>query len=135
MKFHVLTLFPEQIDTGLNSSIIMSVAENPQGSLWFSTYGNGICKLENELYTFYDEELGLGNNTVWCSLLDYQNRIWFGTSTGFSVFDGKRFKTYDLNKGLNANKVYALSEDVNKNIWIGSKEGLSILFIEKVYKW
>ncbi len=116
---------------GLNNSIVMSIIESPKGTLWLSTYGSGICKKEGNLHSFYDEKDGLGNNTVWFSTIDYKNRVWFGTSNGFSVLDGEKFKTYNAKTGLNANKVYALSEDENHNIWIGSKEGLSILYVEK----
>ncbi len=116
---------------GLSNSGAMSVLEDSNQNIWVSTYGGGLTKIERSNYIHYDDEDGLANNTVWCSFLAKDNRMWFGTSKGLSVYDGVRFKTYRVHDGLSAKKIFALNEDDHGNILIGTKEGLSILDVEK----
>ncbi len=115
---------------GLKENAIMSIVEDNKKNIWLSTHGKGVSKISKNGFEHYSTKDGLGNNNVWCSMVSKDNRIWFGTSNGFSVFNGSTFKTYKIEQGLNAKKVYALEEDNQGNIWVGTKEGASVLYLK-----
>ena len=76
----------------------------------------------------YQVENGLSHNTVWCSLQDQSDFMWFGTSDGLNCFDGKSFRTYRYDpqnkNSLGNNFVLSLFEDETKRLWIGTQKGL-----------
>ena len=77
----------------------------------------------------YQVEDGLSHNTVWCALQDSCGFMWFGTSDGLNLFDGKRNKVYRnmLNEDflLENNYIETLLED-GQDIWIGTNTGIYI---------
>jgi ligand-binding sensor domain-containing protein len=73
------------------------------------------------------------NNEVYCGLQDKAGNIWFGTSNGVFVYDGKAFTIFtDAEKfGMMDNRttaflyrVYSILEDKNGNIWFGTSDGV-----------
>ena len=76
----------------------------------------------------YQVENGLSHNTVWCSLQDQSDFMWFGTSDGLNCFDGKSFRTYRYDpqnkNSLGNNFVLSLFEDETKRLWVGTQKGL-----------
>ena len=72
----------------------------------------------------YQVENGLSHNTVWCSLQDQSDFMWFGTSDGLNCFDGKSFRTYRYDpqnkNSLGNNFVLSLFEDETKRLWVGT---------------
>ncbi|MBN2765293.1 MAG: response regulator [Paludibacteraceae bacterium] len=76
----------------------------------------------------YQVENGLSHNTVWCSLQDSYDFMWFGTSDGLNCFDGKSFRTFRYDaanqNSLGNNFVLSLYEDQSGDIWVGTQKGL-----------
>ena len=131
MKFTGETFISYTSADGLSNDIVLSIIEDQSHNLWFSTYGNGICKYDplKSIFTNYSIDNGLNNKTVWTSIIDRNNNLWFGTSDGVSKFDGHRFVNFTKEDGLGAKIVYALHEDNwsarQGIIWLGTTEGLS----------
>lgn len=117
---------------GLSSDFVMSTAEDADRILWFGTYGEGVISFDRNTlkYNYLNEENGLANNTVWSVVVDRENKKWFGTSNGLSVYDGKKIKNYTTDHNLLSNKITALYADRDGSIWIGNKDGLSRLYNE-----
>ncbi|PCI96027.1 MAG: hypothetical protein COB15_11510 [Flavobacteriales bacterium] len=130
IKFTNENFISYTVHDGMRENAVLSIVEDNENNIWLSTHGQGVCKLNENGIEHYSTEEGLGNNKVWCSMITMDGRIWFGTSNGFSVYNGVNFKTYKRKQGLNAKKVYALKEDKQGNVWIGTKEGTSILYIK-----
>jgi len=73
-------------------------------------------------YTYLD---GLADNYVNAIGSDAMGRIWFGTQTGLSLFDGTAFTTFTKKDGLISDWVYAIYPDSEGMLWIGTENGLS----------
>ncbi|MBX7095371.1 MAG: histidine kinase [Flavobacteriales bacterium] len=112
---------------GLSSDFVMSITEAEDHALWFATYGEGVVRYADGVFSVYTDENGLANNTVW-SCVRSGSKIWFGTSNGVSVFDGKKFTSYTTDDGLLSNKVTSLYADPQGRIWIGNRDGLSVFY-------
>ncbi|MCL5281778.1 MAG: ATP-binding protein [Planctomycetes bacterium] len=90
----------------------------PGIDLCFAPFKKGVWRT----YTYLD---GLADNFVNAIASDALGRIWFGTQTGLSVFDGRAFATFTRKDGLVSNWVYALYPDPEGTLWIGTENGLS----------
>ncbi len=85
-------------------------------------------------YTHYDTKDGLSGATVYAIAQSADGFIWFGTETGLSRFDGKRFKTFTMKDGLTSNEILGLYTDSRERLWLvpfGSS--ISYYFRGKIY--
>ncbi|MFZ1687638.1 MAG: two-component regulator propeller domain-containing protein [Flavobacteriales bacterium] len=110
---------------GLCSDLIMTMSADPVGDLWVGTYGSGVCRFDGMAMITTLE--GLPNNTVWCSLLDRENRLWFGTSSGLCRIEGGAVVIPDSDAALIDTRVLSLMQDAEGNIWCGTREGVSVI--------
>lgn len=116
------------IEDGICGDIIMNIAEDNDSNLWFSSYSNGICRYDGEQYINYvnNPESPLTNETVWCSAKARDGKMWFGTSQGVMIYDGKRMQAFPLNEELPGRRVTSILEDSDGNIWFGLIQGVSV---------
>jgi len=93
---------------------------DPEGGLWFgaqaANYFNGTT------WSVYNRADGLAGNRVQALAIDNQQRIWFGTPTGLSVWNGNTFFNLTEANGLPSADVTALLPD-DDTMWIGSNGG------------
>lgn len=80
-----------------------------QNTLWLGTYGGGLNKFNRATGVFknYNEYNGLPNDVIYGISEDQNNKLWFSTNAGLSVFnkqEGKVLQHYDLEDGLQANE-------------------------------
>jgi len=69
-------------------------------------------------YTYLD---GLAsNNQVWSIHSDTDGILWFGTGSGVSRYDGKRFINFTTEDGLAGNIIRAIHSDPDGVLWFGS---------------
>lgn len=74
---------------------------------------------------------GFPQTDVWCTLLDSEQTIWAGTSTGlFRSEPGKGFEEM-FSEELPSARITALHEDGYGNIWVGHREGASVIYSDK----
>ncbi|WP_207632653.1 sensor histidine kinase [Foetidibacter luteolus] len=69
-------------------------------------------------YTHYDTKNGLAGSTVYCSTLDKDGFLWFGTENGLSRFDGTHFKNFTTRDGLPDNEILELFTDSRGRVWM-----------------
>jgi len=69
-------------------------------------------------YTHYDTKDGLAGSTVYCTTLDKDGFLWFGTENGLSRFDGTHFKNFTTRDGLPDNEILELFTDSKGRIWM-----------------
>ncbi|HLG04129.1 MAG TPA: two-component regulator propeller domain-containing protein [Bacteroidia bacterium] len=110
---------------GLPVAGIRSITMDKNNTLWFATYGGGLCRLNRETEKFerFTTEGGLTNNTTHCMLTDRLGRIWVGTATGVTRIDDKKIKTFSTREGLCSEVVMSLLEDSWGNTWFGTSGG------------
>lgn len=110
---------------GLCSDLIMSMVVDQQGDHWLGTYDNGVCRMDG--MAMVNTLDGMPNNTVWCSLMDRNGALWFGTSDGLAKLERGVVQPLPPNSSLTGQRVLALHEDDQGNLWAGTREGLSVL--------
>lgn len=108
---------------------VMSIIQDHDKTYWFSTYGDGITKYEDHVFTNYNSlNSNLTNNTIWSSMLDSKNQLWFGSSGGLIKQNQDEFEVYHNTDWLPSNKITSLFEDSKNHIWIGTAKGVTEIF-------
>ncbi len=105
---------------------VMSIVQDNDKTYWFSTYGDGITKYKDHVFTnFHALNSNLTNNTIWSSMLDSKNQLWFGSSGGLIKQNQGKFKVFYNTEWLPSNKITSLFEDSKNHIWIGTAKGVT----------
>ena len=90
------------------------------GGIWFGAQSASYFNGDNwSVYTAAD---GLANGLVQAIAVDSQQRVWFGTKSGLSVWNGSSFFTLNKATGLPSDDVTALLAD-GEQMWIGTNGG------------
>lgn len=75
---------------------VNSMAEAPDGSLWFGTNGNGLLHYDGIEWRIYDEADGLATGSVSAVAVDRDGRVWMDVIEGdLTTFDGETFASID----------------------------------------
>lgn len=120
-----------QDQLGNMSKYIFNILEENNGDIWLSTYGKGLLHLnymsEEKKYSTYSlitSDNGLSNDNVYCSVLDKDQRKWFGTfNGGINIVDGNEILSLNATNGLVDNDVICFYKDKKSNIWFGNTDG------------
>lgn len=107
------TTFPVEAITTLYAA--------PNGGLWVG--GTGAAFFDGVQWQSYTAADGLAADQVQAIAGDAQQRIWFGTSDGLSIWNGQSFFTLTRADRLPSNNILALLAD-GATMWIGSDAGL-----------
>lgn len=70
----------------LKNSIVYSIFEDKDETLWFGTNGNGVFRYYNSEIVQFVTTIGKYNNTVRTINQDKDGNIWFGTDNGLNIF-------------------------------------------------
>ena len=109
---------------GLANDIVMDIAEDRAGNLWFGTYGGGVSRYDGEGFTTFTTQDGLAGDIVTSIIEDRSGNVWFGTyGGGVSRYDGEGFTTFTAQDGLVDDWVVAISEDNSGQLWFGTSGG------------
>lgn len=114
------------MDDGLPSNVVLSIAEDKNGILWFGTDA-GLSKYEGGRFTNYSTADGLCHPRVANMFIDAKGIMWIGAWGGVCCFDGTTFTTFplpvpevELPATLETqNWVTGIMEDSKGHIWIG----------------
>ncbi len=112
-------------DTGLPHNQVHTIAQTPDGYLWFGTW-EGLVRFNAREFRLFDRNTvaELADNGVRALLVDRRQRLWAGTSRGgLSRLDGENWDHFDQRDGMISDEVLALREDSVGRIWVGLEEG------------
>jgi ligand-binding sensor domain-containing protein len=123
----------------LPSDKINSIYITPDGAQWFGT-DQGIARhtgnktLEN--WTVFTTDDGLVDNFVQSITSDNSGKLWFGTKSGVSVFDGSEWTSFTVENGLSSNNVLCIAVDKDGIVWLGTDNGVTSFYNEEfiIYK-
>jgi ligand-binding sensor domain-containing protein len=73
---------------------VRSILEDSKGSIWFGSYNEGVCLLQNGEFQYFTTDNGLSNNSVWNIYEDKNGIIWFECGQGLSIYDGQKMTVY-----------------------------------------
>jgi len=119
-------------ETGLNNNIILQIAEDKSGNLWFASYGGGLNIFDGKKFTYLDTEHGLTSDNIYSVIADDDGNIWAGTQNGvdkITINDQGEIETitnydkYDGFTGIEANGM-ANFKDNEGNLWFGTIKGV-----------
>lgn len=116
----VLQLFTSA-DTPYPVEEIVTLFPGPDGGLWVG--GKGAGYFDGAQWVSYTTANGLASDQIQVIAGDAQQRIWFGTNAGLSIWNGESFFTLTRADRLPSNNILALQAD-GENMWIGSDAGL-----------
>lgn len=113
-------------EQGLPQNEVRSMAQTPDGYLWFGTR-DGVARFDGMKFTVFRQETtpGIGHNMFGAMLVDRAGRLWVATGDGLSCFEHGQFRRYTERDGLPANAVHSLFEDRAGTLWIGTWNGLA----------
>lgn len=113
------------VTEGLCSDLVMTALSDRRGDIWLGTYGNGVCRMDGMAQVTTLE--GMPNNTVWCSLLDVDSSLWFGTSDGLCRIVNGVVTPTAASKALSGQRVLSLYRTPEGELWCGTRDGVVIL--------
>ena len=119
-----------EIPEGLPSRNILSIAQTPDGYLWFATT-KGLVRFDGVTFSavqfFFNENQDskeskekkiIPPDTL---LVDKQGNLWIGSTAGLTKYRYKtgQFTTFSKKHGLSGDRIRRIREDVKGNLWIG----------------
>jgi len=119
----VKTFFPAH---GLADYWVYAFAQQRNGDFWIGTWaGANRVDLGDETFeTFFDE---LVNEWVYALDVDSQDRVWFGTEGGMSMYDGSAWHQWTHEQGLGAKNVGGLPPSDNTGLGTRNRHDLSVM--------
>ncbi|MFN8489686.1 MAG: two-component regulator propeller domain-containing protein [Caldilineaceae bacterium] len=113
-----------QVFTPENSGLPLSdtgvLYADKAGGVWFG--GQGASYFNGSNWAIYTAADGLANGLVQAIAIDSQQRVWLGTKSGLSIWNGSSFFNLSKATGLPSDDVTALLADGDK-MWIGANGG------------
>lgn len=116
------TFFPMH---GLADYWVYAFAEQPGGTMWIGTWAGANRLDASDRFTTYKKELV--NEWVYGVDVDAEQRVWFGTEGGVTLFDGKSWRSWTHKEGLGAANTDNLPISLNTGLGTRSRHDLNVL--------
>jgi PAS domain S-box-containing protein len=117
------TNFDDRNTPDMKESEVWALTEGLDESVWLGTFGGGIGRFKDGVYTAFTMANGLVNDFVSTLHTSPDGSIWIGTDGGLSRFKDDRFTNYTTADGLSHDTVRAIYTDRDGTLWIGTREG------------
>ncbi len=118
------TLSNLSVTDGLCGDAVNDILEDKDGSFWFATHHNGVCRFDGKSFTHVSKDAGIEGIEAWQFHLDDRGHIWFPIENeGLYRYDGNSFRNYTANQGLDC-AVQCVMMDRAGRIWVGGYKGL-----------
>ncbi len=121
------TLFDERNTPALKFPNITALCLDREGTLWIGTFGGGLVRLKDGIFTGYSSINGLIADHVSSLCTGKDGTVWIGTTVGLSRFKDGQFKNYTTNEGLASPIVRSVCTDPSGDVWVTTGEGLNRL--------
>jgi len=111
-----LELWPDPVDGGA-----LSITEDREGNLWFSSYYQGLVRLAEGKFTVFSTDEGINHDVVHSLVEDRDGAIWIGSDQGLNrIHDGRLVPIPPEFDGLENQVVLSLATDPEGGLWIGT---------------
>ncbi len=112
-------------DENLTQFSVSDIIEDRNGTLWISTYGDGLLSYANDAIVQYNRndvttENKIVSESIRSLFEDREGNIWCASKNGISKFSNGVFTNFTTEEGLISDNVRCITEDSEGNIWIGS---------------
>ena len=111
-----LERWPDPVDGGA-----LSLTEDREGNLWFSSYYQGLVRLAEGKFTVFSTDEGLNHEVVHTLVEESDGSIWVGSDHGLNRIQGNAVvSTPSELDELRDQVVLSLSADPEGGLWIGT---------------
>ena len=111
---------------GMPKSLVRSMTQEADGSLWIGTENDGLCRFAENRVTCYTTADGLSSNHIGDLFIDREQTLWAATTErGINRITKQAITPLAKKDGLADGNVYPLLEDGKGNYWIGAFSALS----------
>lgn len=111
------------------SNSITAILPTPNGVIWIGTEGRGLIRIEHNVATIFNKDIGLPSDNIRALYLDAQGTLWIGTAAGLSCMRGDAISNFTAHNGPPDNPVSQILEDSYGRLWLGT--GLGIVCVHK----
>jgi signal transduction histidine kinase/streptogramin lyase len=111
----------------LATHYISALAEEPDGTVWAGSVGEGLFEFKAGKLVVVNASSGLSDNLVEALLMDREGKLWVGTHGGLNRICSKKVFVLSHNEGLDYGAVQGLAEIKPGMIWAAQPNG--------VYQW
>ncbi len=111
----------------LATHYISALAEQPDGTVWAGSVGEGLLEFKAGKLVVVNASSGLSDNLVESLLVDREGKLWVGTHGGLNRISLKKVSVLSHNEGLDYGAVQGLAEVQPGVIWAAQPNG--------VYQW
>jgi ligand-binding sensor domain-containing protein/signal transduction histidine kinase len=111
----------------LATHYISALAEQPDGTVWAGSVGEGLLEFKAGKLVVVNASSGLSDNLVEALLIDREGKLWVGTHGGLNRVCLKKVSVLSHNEGLDYGAVQGLVEVQPGMIWVAQPNG--------VYQW
>ena len=105
---------------GLASNHVFAVHRDPDGTMWFGTFGGGVSRYDGKEFATFTSRDGLASDEVFAIYRNPDGVMWFGTSGGVSRYDGDTFTSFTIEDGLASDTVSSIYRDPDGAMWFGT---------------
>lgn len=99
---------------GVANDRVYNLCKDEEGDIWVATMG-GLSRFNDQNWTTFTEEDGLGSQAVVDVVTDLQGHLWAIGTGGITQFDGQKWIHYQVVEGGRA-----LAVAPNGDIWFGA---------------
>lgn len=117
------TVFNTRNTPAIGNDNIRTLFADGDGALWIGTYGGGVTRFKNGLFTRYTTRDGLVSDIVFRISAARGGGVWIGTKGGASRLRDGRFTNLTTKDGLANNLVFSIHEDRQGSTWFGTYGG------------
>ena len=78
-------MHPFDVDEGCPQKSISAIVQDPQGNIWFSTYGEGAYVYTGSRLFNFDSEDGLSGEDIYTMICTPDGEVWLGTDDGITL--------------------------------------------------
>ena len=107
---------------------VRSILEDSKGNIWFGSYSEGVCLLQNGKLQYFTTQNGLSDNQVRNIYEDKNGIIWFECGIGLSIYDDEKMNVY-RERNYDSTKKLKLSDN---DLWFKSDASMGNSKLEKI---
>jgi ligand-binding sensor domain-containing protein/signal transduction histidine kinase len=108
----------------LATHYICALAEQPDGTVWAGSAGEGLLEFKAGKLVVVNASSGLSDNLVESLLVDREGKLWVGTHGGLNRIYPKKVSVLGHNEGLDYGAVQGLTEVGPGVIWAAQPNGI-----------
>jgi signal transduction histidine kinase len=122
--------------TGVPDRFIVTLAEDRAGDIWAgSFFGGGLYRVAGPKVEHFGREEGLPSPNIYTLFVDDKGKLWIGSPSGLSWFQGGRIRTTSTRDGLQSDLVWAIIDDAYDRLWFAGYGGLETIEKKSLTEW